>query len=313
MHTQLRQRLSRQSASPDLAAPDASAPRPAARTLTALDIFRFQWFEKQKAMNRRINPTQCWAQIFSEWGSLSDDQRASYEQEASIGIAQHDRRNGNMIEPPAASPAVDIVPAAHVPPVAAPGPDRSPQTMLCCDLGQSLAASTAGEALAITSGDGPTSTAKSFPMSAHAFRQGLVQGISGSPSVGATAAAFDLLHSKAATGSDFTGDVQYPRKSFGHWDRDHTRVAERRKTSIDKISEQLIKFVECMAGKQGVFSLDLLFAIEAGFKHTYVDNDVEVMVTIAHAASGVVQAGLLPARQQFIISFSFPIVINKSI
>ena len=198
LQTELRQRLQRDTTAPALAAgPAGSAiappPRgPAERRLTAFDIHRFEWYEQQKELSRKVNPVKCWQEINDAWFGLSDETKASYEAEASVGITQ---KNRTM---PVALPVADAPPAAPVEALALLAPDRP--TMLHFDVGQSLAAETAAGVLAITRGSDAIPNSSSYPMAARAFAAGLVQGSSGRPSVNVTAQAFDQLHSKASTG-----------------------------------------------------------------------------------------------------------------
>jgi hypothetical protein len=72
-------------------APTPHAPIPATRTaarrkLTAMDLYRFEFYDTTRALGRPVNVVALWPEIRAGWESLAPEVRATYEVQATEGV-----------------------------------------------------------------------------------------------------------------------------------------------------------------------------------------------------------------------------------
>ena len=152
-----------------------------------MDIFRFEYFEQQRALNRKVYPATSWEAIRRAWDALPEDRKSTYEQEAALGITQGDRNQNQAVA--ALPPSVGDQPP--------PGEALAGAiSVLHGDLAISLAAH--GEVHQLVGNELSRLPTSTHPMSSRTFEAGLLNGTSGKVSVKATATAFDTLHTQTA-------------------------------------------------------------------------------------------------------------------
>lgn len=250
-----------------------------------------EFYERQKALGRKVNPTKAWGEIHSEWDALPQENKDSYMAEAAMGLTQADRKARRS----SALPLADRAPLVSHPLFDAVGGNAIVPSL---SVGQCIVSHTDGPGLRLGL---PSSDGDLYPLAPAELATGLVPGVGGKPSLKATVNAFEASHSHAAKPDPgFPSEVEFPNRAWGAWDRLVGRRSKQRAAIRGRIAGLLGRAARELGKLAEVFSADALLAIEMTFR-TAFGGVLDTQTVMVHLATASAKAGVLAARENFIV------------
>lgn len=252
-----------------------------------------EFYERRKAMGVNVNPTKVWGEINREWEALSQDRRGSYMAEASMGLTQAARKARRIVPLQLASP---------MPLASSTSGDALVSNRKAIVSFEGVGACMAARAI---SGDSllqvcPASSS-ALPLDPPPLARSLSRGANDKSSLMATVGAFEALHSHIAKpAAGFPAEIEFPGRASGAWDRPGGQVPDHRSEAVRRISELLGRAAKEVGKPAEVFSAEALLAVERTFK-SMVCELLDTQTVVVHLASASAQAGVLRARQNFIV------------